>query len=106
MSALPEAKLDVLLAHHASLEAAVLGQLAAEEYVKTTRELSDLNPLIDAVKIYRAAVSELKDLDTMIADSAGRAHRDPRPGNPGGAAAQGCHGRPQRDAGNPCRHRR
>jgi peptide chain release factor 1 len=68
MSALPEAKLDVLLAHHASLETAVLGQLAADEYVKTTRELSDLNPLIDAVKTYRAAVSELKDIDAMIAD--------------------------------------
>ncbi|UGV25081.1 peptide chain release factor 1 [Rhodopseudomonas boonkerdii] len=68
MSALPEAKLDVLLAHHASLEAAVLGQLSAEDYVKTTRELSELNPLIDAVKTYRSAVSELKDIDAMIAD--------------------------------------
>jgi peptide chain release factor 1 len=69
MSALPETKLDVLLAHHASLEAAVLGQLAAEEYVKTTRELAELNPLIDAVKTYRSAVSELKDIDAMIGDA-------------------------------------
>jgi peptide chain release factor 1 len=66
---LPETKLDVLLAHHASLEAAVLGQLAAEDYVKTTRELAELNPLIDAVKTYRAAVSELKDIDAMIGDA-------------------------------------
>jgi peptide chain release factor 1 len=69
MSNLPETKLDVLLAHHASLEAAVLGQLAAEDYVKTTRELAELNPLIDAVKTYRAAVSELKDIDAMIGDA-------------------------------------
>ncbi|WP_398475188.1 peptide chain release factor 1 [Tardiphaga sp.] len=69
MSNLPETKLDVLLAHHASLEAAVLGQLAAEDYVKTTRELAELNPLIDAVKTYRAAVSELKDIDAMIVDA-------------------------------------
>ena len=40
MSALPEAKLDVLLAHHASLQAQVLGQLSSEKYVQITRELS------------------------------------------------------------------
>ena len=50
MSMLPEAKLDVLLAHHASLEAQMLGQLASEKYVQITRELAELNPLIDAVK--------------------------------------------------------
>jgi peptide chain release factor 1 len=69
MSALPETKLDMLLAHHASLEAAVLGQLAAEDYVKKTRELAELNPLIDAVKTYRGAISERADLDAMIGDA-------------------------------------
>jgi peptide chain release factor 1 len=69
MSALPETKLDMLLAHHASLEAAVLGQLAAEDYVKKTRELAELNPLIDAVKNYRGAISERADLDAMIGDA-------------------------------------
>ncbi|WP_441243814.1 peptide chain release factor 1 [Tardiphaga sp. 768_D3_N2_1] len=68
MSLLPETKLDVLLAHHASLEAAVLGQLAAEDYVKMTRELSELNPLIDAVKTYRGVLAEIKDIDAMISD--------------------------------------
>jgi len=48
MSMLPEAKLDVLLAHHASLEAELLGQLSSENYVRITRELSELNPLIEA----------------------------------------------------------
>ena len=47
---LPEAKLDILLAHHASLEAELLGQLNSEKYVQITRELAELNPLIDAVK--------------------------------------------------------
>jgi peptide chain release factor 1 len=69
MSMLPETKLDMLLAHHASLEAAVLGQLAAEDYVKKTRELAELNPLIDAVKTYRGALAEIKDIDAMIADA-------------------------------------
>jgi peptide chain release factor 1 len=54
---LPEAKLDILLAHHASLEAELLGQVNSEKYVQITRELAELNPLIDAVKTYRAARS-------------------------------------------------
>ena len=45
MSTLPEAKLDVLPAHHASLEAQILGQLASDKYVQITRELAELNPL-------------------------------------------------------------
>ena len=46
MSILPEAKLDILLAHHASLEAQLHGQVSSESYVKITRELAELNPLI------------------------------------------------------------
>ena len=70
MSMLPESKLDILLAHHASLEAQVLGQLSSEKYVAVTRELAELNPLIDAVKAYRAAVKELADTEALIADPA------------------------------------
>jgi len=67
---LPEAKLDILLAHHASLEAELLGQLSSEKYVQITRELAELNPLIDAVKAYRAALAEIADTRTLLADSA------------------------------------
>jgi peptide chain release factor 1 len=70
MSSLPEAKLDVLLAHHASLEAESLGQLASERYVQITRELAELTPLIEAVKAYRSAVKELADTEALIADAA------------------------------------
>src|SRR6201999_4015413 len=65
---LPEAKLDVLLAHHASLESQLLGQLNSENYVRITRELAELNPLIDAVKAYRAANAEIAGIDALIAD--------------------------------------
>ena len=70
MSILPEAKLDVLLAHHASLEAQLLGQVNSESYVRITRELAELNPLIDAVKAYRAANAELAEIDALISDPA------------------------------------
>ena len=69
MSSLPEAKLDVLLAHHASLEAELLGQVSSERYVRATRELAEITPLIDAVKAYRTAVKELADTEALIADS-------------------------------------
>lgn len=65
---LPEAKLDILLAHHASLEAELLGQVNSEKYVQITRELAELNPLIDGVKAYRAARAEISDTESLIAD--------------------------------------
>src|SRR6185437_7611453 len=46
MSILPESKLDILLAHHAALEAELLGQVNSENYVRITRELAELNALI------------------------------------------------------------
>src|SRR5437868_12009119 len=70
MSMLPEAKWDVLLAHHASLEAQSLGPVNSQQYVQITRELAELNPLIDAVKAYRAIVKELADTEALIADPA------------------------------------
>jgi len=70
MSQLPESKLDVLLARHAALEAEVLGQVSAEHYVRMTRELAELNPVVEAVKAWRAIGAEIADLDTLIADAA------------------------------------
>src|SRR6476469_3955999 len=68
MSMLPEAKLDILLAHHASLEAQLLGQVNSEDYVRITRELAELNPLIDAVKSSRVVAGEAAGSDALIAD--------------------------------------
>src|SRR3984957_18631930 len=70
MSLLPEAKLDILLAHHASLEAELLGQVNSENYVRITRELAELNPLIDAVKAYFSANAEISVIDALISDPA------------------------------------
>src|SRR2546421_13124058 len=68
MSMLPEAKLDILLAHHAALEAELLGNVNSESYVRITRELAELNPLIEAVKAHRATGKEIAELDALIAD--------------------------------------
>jgi peptide chain release factor 1 len=70
MSSLPEAKLDILLARHAALENELLGQVSADKYVQMTRELSELNPVVDAVKAWRAANAEIAGIDAMISDPA------------------------------------
>jgi thiamine pyrophosphate-dependent acetolactate synthase large subunit-like protein len=67
---LPEAKLDILLAHHAALENELLGQVGSERYVQITRELADINPLIDAVKAYRGVQAELAGAEALLADPA------------------------------------
>src|SRR3569623_1834420 len=64
---LPDAKLDILLARHAALEAELLGQLNADAYVRATRELAELTPVVERVKEYRASAAEIADLDSMIA---------------------------------------
>jgi peptide chain release factor 1 len=67
---LPQTKLDALVARHAAVE----GELAAgpdrEAYVRLSREFSELGPLVEAVKSYRAAASELADIEALIADPA------------------------------------
>jgi peptide chain release factor 1 len=68
--ALPEAKLDTLLARHAALEAELLGQVNSDTYVRITRELSEIAPVVEAVKAYRAAGAEIAGLDALIADPA------------------------------------
>jgi len=67
---LPEAKLDILLARHAELEAQLLGDVGADNYVRITRELAELNPIIDAVKTYRAVVAEIAGIDALVKDPA------------------------------------
>ncbi len=67
---LPEAKLDALLARHAALEAELLGQVNSDTYVRITRELSEIAPVVEAVKAYRAAGAEIADIDMLIADPA------------------------------------
>ena len=65
---LPQAKLDILIARHAEIEARLAGQISPDDFVKLSRELSDLGPVVDAIKIYRAVGSELEDVEALIDD--------------------------------------
>jgi peptide chain release factor 1 len=67
---LPEAKLEAMLARHASVQAELAGSLPAETYVKLARELAEIDPIVAKVKAYRDVVAEIASLDEMIADPA------------------------------------
>ncbi|HWV53468.1 peptide chain release factor 1 [Pseudorhodoplanes sp.] len=65
---LPQIKLDALIARHAEIEARLSGQISPDDFVKLSRELSDLGPVVEAIKAYRAVDSELRDIESMIED--------------------------------------
>jgi peptide chain release factor 1 len=67
--ALPQAKLDALLARHALIESELTTNLTPEAYVKLSREFAELGPVIDAIKACRAVTTEIADLDALIADA-------------------------------------
>lgn len=67
---LPEQKLDALLARHATVEAELSTQLHKEIFVKLSRELAELGPVVESIKAYRAASAELAGLDALLADPA------------------------------------
>jgi peptide chain release factor 1 len=67
---LPQTKLDALIARHNAVAADLAAQPDRQTYVKLSREFSELSPLVDTVKAYRAAVDELAGLDGLLADAA------------------------------------
>jgi peptide chain release factor 1 len=67
---LPQTKLDALVTRHAAVEAELSGQVAPEAFVRLSRELSELAPIIDAIRRYREALAELADLQSIIDDAA------------------------------------
>jgi peptide chain release factor 1 len=68
VTTLPEQKLDALIARHAMVEAELARQLAPETFVKLSRELAEITPVVDRVKAYRAVDAEIAGLDSMFSD--------------------------------------
>ena len=68
MIALPQHRLDALLARHSLVESELATNLGRDDYVKLSREFAELGPVIEAIKAYRAVTTEIADLDTLISD--------------------------------------
>ena len=68
MIALPQQKLDALLARHTLVESEMASNLTPDAYVKLSREFAELAPVIAAIKAYRAVAGEIADLQALIDD--------------------------------------
>jgi peptide chain release factor 1 len=66
--ALPQHRLDALLARHELVESELASGLGAEAYVKLSREFAELSPVIEAIKAYRVVTAEIADLEALTAD--------------------------------------
>jgi peptide chain release factor 1 len=67
---IPAPKLDALIARHAAVERELSGRPDRESYVRLSREFAELNPLVEAIRRYRAAADELSGLQALLADPA------------------------------------
>jgi peptide chain release factor 1 len=65
---LPDHKLDALVARHRALEGELTGPVPAEAFVRLSRELSELSPIVETVRAYRSFQAEIAGLDAMIGD--------------------------------------
>ncbi len=61
-------KLDALLNRHAMVESELATNLPTETYVKLSREFAELTPVVETIKAYRTLVTEIADLDALIAE--------------------------------------
>jgi peptide chain release factor 1 len=66
--ALPQHRLDALLARHSLVESELATNLSRDDYVKLSREFAELAPVIEAIKAYRAVTAEIADLEALAAD--------------------------------------
>jgi peptide chain release factor 1 len=65
---LPDQKLDALMTRHRAVEAELSSQIPTETFVRLSRELAELSPVVDAVKSYRSVLAELDGLAALIED--------------------------------------
>jgi len=66
---LPQQKLDALLARHTMMESELASGLAADAYVKLSREFAELGPVVESIKAYRNADKEIAELAALIEDA-------------------------------------
>ena len=69
MIAIPQHRLDALLSRYSMVENELGTGLATDAYVKLSREFSELGPVIETIKAYRAVTAEIADLDALSKDA-------------------------------------
>lgn len=64
---LPVERLDAILARAEALQEEMNGELPPERFVELSKEYAEIDPLVRAIRDYRAALSEAEDLRVLIA---------------------------------------
>ena len=64
---LPVERLDAILARAEALQEEMNGELPPERFVELSKEYAEIDPLVGAIRDYRAALSEAEDLRALIA---------------------------------------
>ena len=67
---IPASKLERLLDRFAAIEAEMASGVAGDAFVKLSREHAELSPVIETVRHYRAAQSDLEGAESLIVDPA------------------------------------
>jgi peptide chain release factor 1 len=67
---LPQSKLDALVSRLGTVEYDLSTGPDRDTYVKLSREFSELQPVVEAIKSYQGVAHEIADLDAMLADAA------------------------------------
>ena len=70
MPAPPAEKLDAILARHAILTATLNGGPEPDVFVSSSRELAELDPVVESIQAYRSSQDELAGFDAMLAEPA------------------------------------
>ncbi|HEY0572403.1 MAG TPA: peptide chain release factor 1, partial [Enterovirga sp.] len=63
MPAPPLDRLDAILARHAIVTATLNGAPEPDAFVALSRELAELDPVVEAIRTYQAKAEELAGLD-------------------------------------------
>jgi len=66
---LPQSKLNALVTRLNTVETDLAAGPDRDTYVKLSREFSELQPLVEAIKSYQTVENEIADLDAMLADA-------------------------------------
>ncbi len=64
---LPVERLDAILKRAEALQEEMNGELPPERFVELSKEYAEIDPLVAAIRDYRAALSEADDLRALIA---------------------------------------
>jgi peptide chain release factor 1 len=64
----PADRLDAILARHDIITATLAAATSSENFVPLSRELSELDPVVEAIRAYRSAEQTVAELEALAAD--------------------------------------